>query len=169
MAGSGDEITPGPARHGHVRASNADREQVIDVLKAAFVQGRLTKDELDLRVGQALTSRTYAEQAAVIADLPVGLIRAEQPGIGARRARSPAQRNTEVRTGVRVIGVATVLAALFWVIAIVARNSEPAFIMAFGTTGVILAASALTGSAALGSRLDQRRDRRPDLVDRRLS
>ena len=34
---------------GHLRASHADREQVIETLKAAFVQGRLTKDELDTR------------------------------------------------------------------------------------------------------------------------
>jgi hypothetical protein len=161
MAGSGEETTPGPVGHGHLRASDTDREQVIDVLKVAFVQGRLTKDELDLRVGQALRSRTHAEQAAVIADLPAGLIRAEQPGIRPRRTRSRAQGNAEVRTGIRVIGVATVLAALFWVIAILARDNGPAFIVAFGTTGVVLVASALTGSAALGSWLDQRRGSQP--------
>ena len=159
MAGSGDEITPGPAGHGHLRASNADREQVIALLKAAFVQGRLTKDELDLRVGQALKSRTYAEQAAVIADLPAGLMSAEQPSIRPRRTRSRTRGNTEVRTGVRVIGVATVLAALFWVIAIVTRDNGPALITAFGTTGVVSVASALTGSVALGSWLDKRAGR----------
>ena len=53
-----------------LRASHADREQVIDVLKVAFVQGRLTKDELDTRIGQAFTSKTYADLAAVTADLP---------------------------------------------------------------------------------------------------
>jgi Domain of unknown function (DUF1707) len=41
---------------------------VIDVLKAAFVQGRLTRDEFDARVGRAFTSRTYADLAAVTAD-----------------------------------------------------------------------------------------------------
>ena len=40
-------------------ASHVDREQVLDVLKDAFVQGRLAKDEFDLRVGQVLA--TYAE------------------------------------------------------------------------------------------------------------
>jgi len=50
-AGPGDEIAAGAAGRSHLRASHADREQVIDVLKAAFVQGRLTKAELDLRVG----------------------------------------------------------------------------------------------------------------------
>ena len=39
---------------GQLRTSHADREQMIDLLKAAFVQGRLTKDEFDLRVGQVL-------------------------------------------------------------------------------------------------------------------
>ena len=162
MAESGDEKAAGPAGHGHRRASNADREQVIDLLKAAFVQGRLTRDELDLRVGQALKSRTYAEQAAVIADLSAGLMRAGQPGSRPRRTRSRAQGNAEVRTGLRVISVSTVLAALFWVIAIVARDNGAAFIAAGGTTCVVLAAaSALTGSAALGSWLDKRRGSQP--------
>jgi hypothetical protein len=47
------------------------------VLKAAFVQGRLTKDEFDLRVGQAFTARTYAELADVTAGIPTGLIGAQ--------------------------------------------------------------------------------------------
>ncbi|HET9972838.1 MAG TPA: DUF1707 domain-containing protein [Streptosporangiaceae bacterium] len=141
--------------------SNADREQVVDMLKAAFVQGRLTRDELDLRVGQVLKSRTYDEQAAVVADLPAGLIRAGQPDGRPRRTRSWAQGNAEVRTGLRVISVSTVLAALFWVIAIVARDNGAAFIAACGITGVVLAASALTGSAALGSRLDRRYSSQP--------
>ena len=96
MAGPGDEIAAGPAGHGHLRASNADREQVIDVLKAEFVQGRLTRDELDLRVGQALQSRTYAEQAAVVADLPAARMTAEQPGIRPRRTRSRAPGNARI-------------------------------------------------------------------------
>jgi hypothetical protein len=45
-----------------------DREQVIEALKAAFVQGRLGKDEFDQRVGQALAA--YAELDALTADIP---------------------------------------------------------------------------------------------------
>jgi hypothetical protein len=66
--------------HGSLRASHADREQVIGTLKAAFVQGRLAKDEFDLRVGQAFVSRTYAELAAVTADLAVAPTAAQPPG-----------------------------------------------------------------------------------------
>jgi len=77
IAGPGDEITPGAGRH--LRASHADREQVIDILKAAFVQGRLARDEFGLRVGQALASQTYADLAALTADIPAGLTGAQPP------------------------------------------------------------------------------------------
>jgi hypothetical protein len=55
---------------GQLRASRADRDQVIEVLKVAFVQERLAKDEFDLRVSQALASRTYADLHALTADIP---------------------------------------------------------------------------------------------------
>ena len=51
MAEPSDQA-PAAAGRGDPRASHADRDRVIDTLKAAFVQGRLTKDELDLRAGQ---------------------------------------------------------------------------------------------------------------------
>ena len=57
-------------------ASDADREQVVEILKAAFVQGRLTIDELRLRAGLALASRTYAELAVTIADIPAPPLKA---------------------------------------------------------------------------------------------
>jgi hypothetical protein len=55
---------------GRLRASRADRDQVIEVLKVAFVQERLAKDEFDQRVSQALASRTYADLHALTADIP---------------------------------------------------------------------------------------------------
>jgi Domain of unknown function (DUF1707) len=66
---SGREDGTAGAR-GHLRTSQADREQAIDVLKAAFVHGRLTKDEFSLRVGQVIASRTYAELSVLTADIP---------------------------------------------------------------------------------------------------
>ena len=58
---------------GCLRASDADREQVIDTLKDAFVQGWLTRDQLGVRAAQALVSRTYAELAAVTDGIPARL------------------------------------------------------------------------------------------------
>ena len=62
-------MTAGAAGRGHLRASDADRERVIDTLKTAFVHGRLARDELGVRTGLALTSRTYGELAAITADI----------------------------------------------------------------------------------------------------
>jgi Domain of unknown function (DUF1707) len=155
MAGAGDEMTAGSAGQSHLRASDADREQVIGVLKAAFVQGRITKDELDLRVGQALLARTYAEQAVVTADLPAGLIGAEPPRKPAPRSRPP--RNREVRTGALVTATAAGLAALLWVIAFIFAGNGAAALAAWGATATVLVASALTASLMLGSWLDNYR------------
>ena len=76
MVGPGDEIA-GAAGHSPLRTSYTDREQVIDALKAAFVQGRLAKDEFDLRVGRVLAA--YADLDALIADLPARLTAAQPP------------------------------------------------------------------------------------------
>jgi hypothetical protein len=61
-----------PQGYGHMRTSQADRERALDVLKAAFAEGRLDQDEYTERMGQVHASRTYAELAALTADLPVG-------------------------------------------------------------------------------------------------
>ena len=60
---------PAVAGCDRLRAGHADREDVIETLKNAFVHGRLTKDELNLRVGQALAARTCAGLAALTADI----------------------------------------------------------------------------------------------------
>jgi uncharacterized membrane protein len=70
----GDSGPPGGA--GYLRASTADRERAVDVLKAGFAEGRLNKDEYDARISQAYEARTYGELAVVTADLPGGHIMA---------------------------------------------------------------------------------------------
>jgi hypothetical protein len=87
--GPWDQMAAGTPGHGHLRASDDDREQVIDALKEAFVQGRLTFDEFGTRAGQALASRTYAELAAITADIHIGLIEAPPPP---DRARAPVRK-----------------------------------------------------------------------------
>ena len=103
---------PAAADGDRIRAGHADREQVIEALKDAFVHGRLTKDELDLRVSQALASRTYTELAALTADIPAGLTTAIPP------ARAWAQGAQPVLRPGPVIKAATALYAGVWVYAI---------------------------------------------------
>jgi DUF1707 SHOCT-like domain/Domain of unknown function (DUF4190) len=63
-----------PAMNLAMRAASADRERAVDVLKAGFAEGRLTQDEYNERMNQAYAARTYAELAALTADLPAGAI-----------------------------------------------------------------------------------------------
>ncbi len=87
--GPGDQKAAGATGGGHLRASDADREQVIDALKDAFVQGRLTMDELGMRTGQALASRTYAQLTALTADIPAQLIEVPPPMPARMHTRRP--------------------------------------------------------------------------------
>jgi len=111
-------VTTGPGDErasvvrGRLRASHADREQVIEVLKAAFVQGRLTKDEFGARVGQALASLTYAELTAVTADIPAGPTGAQPPRKPARvQSRRPV--NKAVKWGAKGFITPAIPAAAF--------------------------------------------------------
>ena len=89
---AGQEDGKTAAATGRLRVSSADRDQAIDVLKVAFVQGRLSMDEFDARIGQVLTSRTQAELAVVTADIPAGLAGVRRPGRPPRRPMSNAAR-----------------------------------------------------------------------------
>jgi uncharacterized protein DUF1707 len=53
-----------------LRASDEDRERVVEVLRVAAGDGRLTVSELDERLERALTARTSGELVALTADLP---------------------------------------------------------------------------------------------------
>jgi hypothetical protein len=94
---------------GHMRASDADRERLVDALKIAFVQGRLSKGELAGLAGQALESRTYADLAAVTAGIP-----AEPAATPAPRQPAPPVRARPVNWKVIawVVGVVIVMPAL---------------------------------------------------------
>jgi hypothetical protein len=108
MAGPEDETSAGSGGRSHLLASHADRERVIGVLKFAFVRGMLAKDEFELRVGQTLASRTYAELGVLTADLPAGLAAAKPPQPARAQGRQPVVRPD------RVIEVATALYAGAW-------------------------------------------------------
>lgn len=139
MAGPGDKTAAAEGRgNGHLRASHADREQVIGTLKAAFVQGRLTEDELDARAGRVYTSRTYAELADVTAEV-TGDLPAEPTA--ARPSRDP-WRATKIAwrgvyativpgivalvlipggprtTGANVVILAAVVYLIFWILGV---------------------------------------------------
>jgi Domain of unknown function (DUF1707) len=127
---------------GRMRASHADREQVIDTLKSAFVHGRLDKDELDARVGQAFGSRTYAELAAVTADIPAGPAAESAAEPAARPAGTPARTlgKAALRSGICIL----IALALVGVVAL--ANTESLVPLAlFPGVAAVIAASGFLG------------------------
>lgn len=66
----GQSDLPATVRDEDLRASHADRDQVVELLRVAAGDGRLSLEELDDRLERALTARTYAELAALTSDLP---------------------------------------------------------------------------------------------------
>jgi hypothetical protein len=148
--GPGDQAAAAPDGHGRLRASRADRERAIGTLKAAFVQGRLTKDELDERVGRALVPLTYAELAALTGDLPAGLAAARPP----REASQGMVRLQE--SNAAKAGVFTALVAGVVLVASIGDNGNPLHVLA---TVLLLSPVwmlALAGLLLLHSRLEKR-------------
>jgi hypothetical protein len=61
-----------------LRASHEDRDRVVETLRVAAGDGRLSPEELDERIERALNARTYGELSGLVSDLP-----AEQPAMAA--------------------------------------------------------------------------------------
>ena len=153
MVGSGDEMAPQAGGHGHLRASDSDRAHVIDNLKAAYVDGLVTKDEFDARVSQALASRTRAELALVTADLPAGQ---QRPRL--TPAQGDALAAAKVRPGDRAIIATAVVAGLALVIAVTAGPfaSPAAFLLLLGGAGSALVFLFLLRNRMRSARYDKR-------------
>jgi len=152
MVGPGDELAPRAGGHGHLRASDSDRAQVIDNLKAAYVDGLVTKDEFDARVSQALASRTRAELALLTADLPAAQ---QRPRSAPTRGHALADPNA--RPGDRAIVATAVFAGLALVISVSADPfaSLAAFLLLLGAAGSALVSLFLLRNRIRGSRRDK--------------
>ena len=101
-----------PGAYGNLRASTADRERAVDVLKAAFAEGRLTQDECVQRAGQALSARTYGDLAALTADLPAGPFGAPGPQLPGYHLPPPARRMNRLAVASLVIALMPVIPLL---------------------------------------------------------
>jgi uncharacterized protein DUF1707 len=132
MTGPGNEI------------ADADRERVIETLKVAFVQERLTREELDARIGDALGARSGAELAVLTADLPCGLAMPRPP------TREP-RLSEEVRGGLRVIASMYLIAAIAWLSAVLAGHNPVGAAAAFTAvmTAMVAVFSSLHGAVVL--------------------
>jgi hypothetical protein len=159
MAEQEHEMTEGD-RRGRMRASHADRERVIDTLKAAYVYGLVTKDEFDERASQTFAARTYAELAVITADIPAGLAPAPSPlrPVPAK-ANPPAPARAQLRPGQRAVVATVILAGLAFVAALFAADlgdNPVAVLLGLGATGGALVSMFLAAAHVLSSRRDTR-------------
>jgi len=159
---------PAAAGRGRLRVGHSDREQAIDTLKTAFVHGQLTKDEFDTRAGQALAARTYADLAALTADLPP-----RPPATRPARPPAPARRRPLARAAAKSGACLIIAAAAMWVFALLVADdghyrgipgANPSY-EAWAPLALLLAFAAvctaivIAGGAVVTS-LEQRRTRR---------
>jgi hypothetical protein len=63
-----------------MRASDSDRERVVDILRGAYTEGRLTLDEFDERTTAAYAARTWSQLRELTGDLPVQANLRRPPG-----------------------------------------------------------------------------------------
>lgn len=160
---------------GSLRASHADRDLLVEELRSATIEGRLELDEFEERVDRTLRARTYAELAAIVADLP-----AEPPAPARASAPSPpaphspaSSRGTAsealaggesraLRTGLLGVHAAISLAGIVYVILAAAENlaGASALVQAVGVLAtavgvLLLTVVGIAPLAAIGERTDE--------------
>jgi hypothetical protein len=150
---------PAAAGGGRLRTGHADREQVIGTLQDAFVRGRLTMDEFDVRVGRALTARTYDDLAALTADLPHGQAARPDP------SPAPARDRPLARATAELVGCLLVATAAWWAAGLADPGATPTPYDSFALPLVLVALfTALAGLCIFGSGVaaawERRRSRR---------
>jgi hypothetical protein len=86
-----------------LRASDYDRDHVLNILRDTYVEGRITAEEFEERTGTAMSARTIGELRRLTADLPASA--PEMPGTS---RQAPASGLPFAPLGPAVIAVAVV-------------------------------------------------------------
>ena len=148
MPGPEREMT-GDGGRGRLRASHADREHVIDLLKAAYVRGHVTKDEFDVRVGRALVSLTYAELARVTTGIPA--IPATPPSARLALPTDAAAAQTCIGSADQAVATAVIFACIA-LMTIIFASSALAWVL---VAGCVFTTLSLTATQMLSSQQDK--------------
>jgi hypothetical protein len=120
---TGPEPDPGDK----LRASDADRQTIVDQLQAAFSEGRLDLTELDERTASAYAAKTMGDLKELTRDLPPPGTRAELPASAqpAPPAKAPDDFVDRMKAGVAalppwvmpVVGVIVAMNVAGWIVA----------------------------------------------------
>jgi hypothetical protein len=111
--------------YSHLRASDAERERVVAFLRDHALQGRLTHDELEERIGLAYASVTMGDLERLISDLPRPHAPARRPSRQPRRRRQHGPNPALIIAGIAVMlcfGLPLAATAVALVIAVLAMS-----------------------------------------------
>ncbi len=86
-------------RDSHLRAADADREQIADELRTSHAEGRLDLNEFQQRLDRCYDAKTFGELGALVSDLP--------------RKQEPLERHPARRGGSRPRILLPLIALLF--------------------------------------------------------
>lgn len=132
--------------HASLRASDTDREQLVDVLKSAFSEGRLDQDEYTTRMERAYTAKTYGELRALVGDLPGPL-----PQVPYSFTQFQPKPTNGMAVASMVFGIATPLFGLTAIPAVILGHKARSQIRRTGERGNGMALTGLViGWAAIG-------------------
>jgi len=154
-----------------MRASDADRDRIVTALRENMAAGRLSTDEFDERLGNALTAKTLGELEGLMADLPGAELGqradAEPDRAGgnppSRRGRYQPARRT-ARGSVLTVGILVLVICL-----ISAVHLSLSFLWVAAALAVLVVARRIRGSrdhSGRGSARPQRYHRDGDRNDR---
>jgi hypothetical protein len=136
-----------------IRASDADREHTVGILRDGYASGRLTLAEFDERTTAAFTSRTWGDLLALTDDLPPGRTGSPPP----RPAVTPRERRLAsalAAEGARILPMAVI--AIFWLALILSVHGRGALIPI-----VFLVLMAVRWAGAVRCGTGSRHQRRP--------
>jgi hypothetical protein len=149
-----------------LRASDADRERLVDELEQHAIDGRLTTDEFDERTGQAYAARTIGELEALRRDLPATTVGSQV--VSRRQRRSELTKRSLQETG----GSAGlfVVCTVIWLASGASGQFWPVWVLLIVVLSLVRSGWALSGPGAaldaVEADLDARRDRRREHAQR---
>ena len=134
VSGTRTQVDKGCGMDGRqrMRASDHDRQQVVDRLREAVQDGRLQLDEFDDRMGLAYQALTYGDLAPLCADLPAGS--------KARQQAAPPAPAVPVRGSRRgaLAGLPTTLKVLWTIWLAAVSINVVVWVLVSATTGHLL-------------------------------
>jgi uncharacterized protein DUF1707 len=143
-----------------LRASDADRERLVDELEQHAIDGRLTTDEFDERTGQAYAAKTIGELEALRQDLPATTVGSQVSSRRQRRSQLTKRSLQETGGSAGLFVVCTVI----WLASGASGQFWPVWVLLIVVLSLVRNGWALYGPGAdldaVEADLDARRERR---------